>query len=128
MTLSWCLSLLEKMILERLVRTMAKIAFVFPGQGAQVVGMGKDVYDHSAKAKEVFDRASEAVDLDLKALCFEENDNTCFGQQLSPDYNKVAKDIDIFNVIRINICCSVSIIQIPIFAIRIVDRHAIHNE
>ena len=30
---------------------------------------------------------------------FEENDNTCFGQQLSPDYNKVAKDIDIFNVI-----------------------------
>ena len=75
MTLSWCLSLLEKMILERLVRTMAKIAFVFPGQGAQVVGMGKDVYDHSAKAKEVFDRASEAVDLDLKALCFEENDN-----------------------------------------------------
>ena len=54
---------------------MAKIAFVFPGQGAQVVGMGKDVYDHSAKAKEVFDRASEAVDLDLKALCFEENDN-----------------------------------------------------
>ena len=55
MTLSWCLSLLEKMILERLVRTMAKIAFVFPGQGAQVVGMGKDVYDHSAKAKEVFD-------------------------------------------------------------------------
>ena len=75
MTLSWCLSLFEKMILERLVRTMAKIAFVFPGQGAQVVGMGKDVYDHSAKAKEVFDRASEAVDLDLKALCFEENDN-----------------------------------------------------
>ena len=30
---------------------------------------------------------------------FEENANTCFGQQLSPDYNKVAKDIDIFNVI-----------------------------
>lgn len=54
---------------------MSKIAFVFPGQGAQVVGMGKDVYDHSAKAKEVFDKASEAVDLDLKALCFEENDN-----------------------------------------------------
>ena len=54
MTLSWCLSLLEKMILERLVRTMAKIAFVFPGQGAQVVGMGKDVYDHSAKSKRSF--------------------------------------------------------------------------
>lgn len=54
---------------------MGKIAFVFPGQGAQAVGMGKDVYEHSEKAKEVFDKASEAVNLDLKALCFEENDN-----------------------------------------------------
>jgi len=54
---------------------MSKIAFVFPGQGAQVVGMGKDVYDHSDIAKEIFDKASEAVELDLKALCFEENDD-----------------------------------------------------
>ena len=54
---------------------MSKIAFVFPGQGAQAVGMGKDVYDNSAVAKEVFDKASEAVELDLKALCFEENND-----------------------------------------------------
>lgn len=54
---------------------MSKIAFVFPGQGAQAVGMGKDVYDNSERAKEVFDKAGEAVGLDLKALCFEENDN-----------------------------------------------------
>lgn len=54
---------------------MSKIAFVFPGQGAQAVGMGKDVYDNSELAKEVFDKASEAVELDLKALCFEENDD-----------------------------------------------------
>lgn len=54
---------------------MSKIAFVFPGQGAQAVGMGKDVYEKSAIAKEVFDKASEAVGLDLKALCFEENED-----------------------------------------------------
>ena len=54
---------------------MGKIAFVFPGQGAQAVGMGKDVYEHSEIAKEIFDKASEAVGLDLKALCFEENED-----------------------------------------------------
>ena len=54
---------------------MSKIAFIFPGQGAQAVGMGKDVDDHSEEAREVFDKASEAVGLDLKALCFEENED-----------------------------------------------------
>ena len=54
---------------------MGKTAFIFPGQGAQAVGMGKDVYEKSALAKEMFDQASEAVGLDLKALCFEENED-----------------------------------------------------
>ena len=53
---------------------MGKKAFVFPGQGAQVVGMGQDVYEKSEPARAVFDQASEAVGLDLKALCFEENE------------------------------------------------------
>lgn len=50
-------------------------AFIFPGQGAQVIGMGKDFYENSPLSREVFDRASELLDLDMKALCFEENDN-----------------------------------------------------
>ena len=54
---------------------MGKIAFIFPGQGAQKVGMGKEFYEISPIAKEIFDKASEAVDLDLKALCFEENED-----------------------------------------------------
>ncbi|WP_026475968.1 ACP S-malonyltransferase [Alkaliphilus transvaalensis] len=50
---------------------MAKIAFVFPGQGAQYVGMGKEIYDHFSVAKEVYEEASDYLNLDMKKLCFE---------------------------------------------------------
>lgn len=53
---------------------MSKIAFVFPGQGAQYVGMGKDFYDNFQEAKDVFAQAEEASGLDVAAICFEEND------------------------------------------------------
>ena len=53
---------------------MSKIAFIFPGQGAQTCGMGKDFYEKYDTAKKVFDSASKWLDLDMKALCFEEND------------------------------------------------------
>lgn len=53
---------------------MSKIAFIFPGQGAQKAGMGKDFYEQSETAAQVFDKASELLDIDMKALCFEEND------------------------------------------------------
>jgi [acyl-carrier-protein] S-malonyltransferase len=47
------------------------IAFVFPGQGSQYVGMGKELYDEFTSAKEAFDEASEVLGFDLAALCFE---------------------------------------------------------
>lgn len=53
---------------------MSKIAFIFPGQGAQKCGMGKDFYEQSETAREVYDTASKLLDIDMKALCFEEND------------------------------------------------------
>lgn len=53
---------------------MGKIAFVFPGQGAQYVGMGKDFYEAFPVCREVFDIASEASGLDIAKLCFEENE------------------------------------------------------
>lgn len=53
---------------------MSKTAFIFPGQGAQKAGMGKDFYDTYETARNVFDSASEWLDLDMRTLCFEEND------------------------------------------------------
>lgn len=53
---------------------MKKIAFIFPGQGNQFVGMGQDFYNKYDSAKKVYQEASEAIDLDLAKLCFEEND------------------------------------------------------
>lgn len=46
-------------------------AFVFPGQGAQAVGMGKDLYAQFSSARELFDRADEILGFKLSQLCFE---------------------------------------------------------
>ena len=53
---------------------MSKIAFIYPGQGAQKAGMGKDFYENSPLARDIYDQASECLKLDMRALCFEEND------------------------------------------------------
>lgn len=50
---------------------MPKIAFIFPGQGAQQVGMGKDLYESFAAAKVVFDQAEALTSLPIRQLCFE---------------------------------------------------------
>jgi [acyl-carrier-protein] S-malonyltransferase len=48
-----------------------KICFVFPGQGSQYVGMGKEMYAHFGEAKAVFEEASSALGYDVSRLCFE---------------------------------------------------------
>ena len=53
---------------------MSKTAFIYPGQGAQKAGMGADFYENSEIARYIFDQAGEELGLDMKALCFEEND------------------------------------------------------
>ena len=50
---------------------MKKIAFIFPGQGSQFVGMGKDLYDNFDEAKKVFDTANIALGKSITNICFE---------------------------------------------------------
>lgn len=54
---------------------MGKTAVIFPGQGAQYVGMAKDFYDSFEDSKKVFDEADDVLDIELKKICFEENDD-----------------------------------------------------
>jgi len=49
---------------------MTKIAFVFPGQGAQYTGMGKDLYDNFPSSKRVFEQASDTLGFDMADLLF----------------------------------------------------------
>ena len=50
---------------------MNKLAFIFPGQGAQTVGMGKDLYENFDLARRMFEEADDALGFSIKKLCFE---------------------------------------------------------
>ena len=64
---------------------MSKIAFIFPGQGAQYCGMGKDFYEQTETGRKVFDLASELLGFSMPKLCFTEND-----QLHKTEYTQVA--------------------------------------
>lgn len=55
---------------------MSKIAFVYPGQGTQYVGMGKELYENNEKAKLLFDKIFSSLDIDLKKVMFEGPEET----------------------------------------------------
>lgn len=62
---------------------MGKIAFIYPGQGSQKAYMGKDFYEQCKASKYVYDKANEVLDIDVKELCFTENErlnNTAYTQ------------------------------------------------
>ena len=49
---------------------MSKLAYIFPGQGSQAVGMGKDLFDNFPKAREVFEEADDVLGFSLSEMCF----------------------------------------------------------
>ena len=63
---------------------MSKIAFIFPGQGAQKAGMGKDFYENSESARAFFESAQEVLDFDLKEMCFGEHDELNLTEYTQP--------------------------------------------
>ena len=56
---------------ELQTKQIPKIAYVFPGQGSQAVGMGYDLYQRSPQARQVFEEADQALQFSLSRLCFE---------------------------------------------------------
>ncbi len=51
---------------------MNKVAFIFPGQGSQYVGMGKEIHENFSEARDIFSKASEELGYDVAKLCFED--------------------------------------------------------
>ncbi|QKF82688.1 [acyl-carrier-protein] S-malonyltransferase [Halarcobacter ebronensis] len=63
---------------------MKKVAFIFPGQGSQSFGMGKDFFENSEIAKEMISKASERLNIDFQQLLFEENEKLGLTQFTQP--------------------------------------------
>lgn len=90
-----------------------KIAFMFPGQGAQYVGMGKDIYEKYEEAKQVYERASEISGIDIPKLCFEGIRSSYSGEYVKSSIEQSGNDLNKTENTQIAIAVmSLSIIEV----------------
>ena len=75
-----------------------KIGIVFPGQGSQRIGMGKDFYEEYETTRNTFDQASQSIQVDLAALCFEENEDINLTENTQPAL--LTLEIGIYSVLK----------------------------
>ena len=76
-----------------------KIAYLFPGQGSQKVGMGKDIYENYEEARKVYDIASEILGIDIPKLCFESTEEI-LGQTKNTQIALVVTSLAILEVLK----------------------------
>ena len=70
-----------------------KIAFLFPGQGAQKVGMGKDLYEAYEEVRSIYQKASEVTQIDIAKLCFEGKRQIYTGKYIENQVEETALDL-----------------------------------
>lgn len=70
-----------------------KIAFLFPGQGAQKVGMGKDLYEAYEEVRSIYQKASEILQIDMAKLCFEGKRQNYTGKYIEEPVEETALDL-----------------------------------
>ena len=89
---------------------MRRYAFIFPGQGAQKSGMGKDLYDNSTAAKNVFDTADRILNRSISDLCFNGTDEDLM-QTINSQPCILAVEIAAFEALKeksdiVPVCCA----------------------
>jgi [acyl-carrier-protein] S-malonyltransferase len=95
---------------------MSKIAFIFPGQGAQYIGMGKDFFDEFKDSKNIYVKASSLLGIDMEQLCFEDNDriNITEYTQIAMVTTCVAMLIQVHKLgIKPDVCAGLSLGEYP---------------